>query len=201
MVELLAFPEHFEGLERFHIFFFIRHPLFCNLFCQDLEDLDERRKADDEEGAYDPEDHILGEGHKKDGIHGDNTKYDQCFKTAVNMGHQQFFSFLLSLEHIPGKPVEIGDPVRCITDVLDDSKGPLRSDGKCIYKITSDQSGIPGPVDRIHAFPVLFFKKETGTIVKTSAVTLHLHLTLPCSASGTKPSGPFPCRYPVQSAG
>ena len=130
MEELLAFPEHFEGLERFHIFFFIRHPLFCNLFCQDLEDLDERGKADDEEGAYDPEDHIFGEGHKKDGIHGDNTKYDQCFKTAVNMGHQQFFSFLLSLEHIPGKPIEIGirsDALQTSSTIQKAPLGPMGS--------------------------------------------------------------------------
>ena len=60
MVKLLAFPEHFEGLERFYIFFFIRYTFFCNRFCQGLEDLDKRGEADDKEGAYDPEDHIAG---------------------------------------------------------------------------------------------------------------------------------------------
>ncbi len=138
MVELLVFPEHFEGLERFHIFFFIRHPFFCNRFCKRLEDLHKRGEADDKKGAYDPEDHIAGEENKKEGIDGNNAKDDECLNPPVNMGHQQFFSFQLPLQHLPGKVVKIADPVRYMTDILDHLKASFCGNGRGNHKISSD---------------------------------------------------------------
>ena len=79
-----------------------------------------------------------GKKYKEEGIDRDNAKDDQSFNPPVNVGHQQFFSFLLPLQHLPGKPVKITDPVRCTTDVLDHSKAPLCGNGTYIHKISSD---------------------------------------------------------------
>jgi hypothetical protein len=103
----------------------------------------------------------LGEKYKEEGIDRDNAKDDQSFNPPVNVGHQQFFSFLLPLQYLPGKPVKITDPVRCTTDVLDHAKAPLCGIGTYIHKISSDfrHHFLSGP-DRIRAAETRFSRKQ-----------------------------------------